>query len=143
MRNEDERVNVDICKAKSLGYTIFWYGVFALLLFRWFVMGQTLVETIDVFSVWLLASITQFLAMAAKGVPVSYPVAMTKREQLYFVFVVPLVSGLAVVGLLFFLRQVVDPRHLLGGFAGGFFGTLVIFLLYKTILFYWEKRYTE
>jgi len=135
----DERVNSDVKIAKSIGYTIFWFGIFAVLLYRWFILNQTLMETLDFFLVWFIASLVQFFALAIKGIPMSYPVPMNKKEQMYFVFIVPLLTGI-LSSIIVFLKIGMDVRGILGGFIVSFFGTLFIFFLYKIILQLWEKR---
>ena len=140
MKN-DERVNAEINIAKSIGYTIFWFGIFAVLLYRWFILNQSLMDTLDFFLVWLLASLAQFITLAVKGIPMTYPVPMSYKEQRYFVFFIPLLTGILSASLVL-LRIGLDFRRMLGGFLVSFFGTLVLFLLYKTILFLWEKRNT-
>ncbi len=142
MKN-DERVNIDVNAAKSIGYTIFWFGIFVLLLYRWFYLNETFMSTLDIFVVWIIASLAQFFILAAKGVPVAYPVSMNKKEQLYFVFLVPLFSGFATAVILLFFKQVRDFGHLSNAFGKGYLCTLFIYILYKTILYFWEKRYTE
>ncbi|QGU00333.1 hypothetical protein SYNTR_1739 [Candidatus Syntrophocurvum alkaliphilum] len=141
MKN-DERINIELNKANSIGYTVFWFGIFAVLLYRWFFLNQTLMETLDIFLVWFIASVFQFLTLATKGIPISYPFSMRKNEHLYFIFF-PIFTGLLSVGLLFFFRNVVEFKVLLGGFAVTFFGTIVILFIYKTIVYFWEKIYTE
>ena len=142
MKN-DERVNIDVNAAKSMGYTIFWFGIFALLLYRWFYLNETLMSTLDIFVVWIIASLAQFFTLAAKGIPVAYPVSMSKKEQLYFIFLVPLFSGLVTAMILLFFKQVRDFNHLSDAFGKGYLFTLLIFIIYKAILYFWEKRYTE
>ena len=142
MKN-DERVNKDVHAAKGIGYTIFWFGIFALLLYRWFYLNETFMSTLDIFVVWIIASLAKFFFLAAKGVPVAYPVPMNKKEQLYFVFLVPLFAGFVTVMILLFFKQVRDFGHLSDAFGKGYLFTLLIFILYKTILYFWEKRYTE
>ena len=137
----DERVNADVKIAKSFGYTIFWFGIFAVLLYRWFVLNQTLKETMDFFLVWFIASLAQFFALANKGIPMTYPVSMNKKEQRYFVFLVPLLTGI-LTAISVFLRIGMDIRRILGGFTVSFFGTLFLFFLYKIIIYLWEKRNT-
>ena len=142
MKN-DERVNIDVNAAKSMGYTIFWFGIFALLLYRWFYLNETLMSTLDIFVVWIIASLAQFFTLAAKGIPVAYPVSMSKKEQRYFIFLVPLFSGLVTAMILLFFKQVRDFNHLSDAFGKGYLFTLLIFIVYKVILYFWEKRYTE
>jgi len=140
MKN-DERVNADVKIAKSIGYTILWFGIFAVLLYRWFVLNQTLMDTLDFFLVWFIASLTQFFALAIKGIPITYPVSMNKKEQRYFVFLVPLLTGI-LSAISVFSRIGMDIRRILGGFTVTFLGTLFLFFLYKIILHVWEKRNT-
>ncbi|MCG8502745.1 MAG: hypothetical protein MJB12_20360 [Firmicutes bacterium] len=142
MKN-DERVNIDVNAAKSMGYTIFWFGIFALLLYRWFYLNETLMSTLDIFVVWIIASLAQFFTLAAKGIPVAYPVSMSKKEQRYFIFLVPLFSGFVTAMILLFFKQVRDFNHLSDAFGKGYLFTLLIFIVYKAILYFWEKRYTE
>lgn len=140
MKN-DERVNAEVKVANSIGYKIFWFGMFAVLLYRWFVLDQTLMDTMDFFLVWFIASLAQFLVLAIKGIPITYPVSMDKKEQRYFVFVVPLLTGI-LTAIIVFSRIGMDLRRILGGFTVSFFGTLFLFFLYKFILYLWEKRNT-
>ena len=138
-----ERVNIDANAAKSIGYTIFWFGIFASLLYRWFYLNETLMSTLNIFVVWIIASLVQFFILAAKGIPITYPVAMTKKEQLYFVFLVPLFSGFVAAMVLLFFKQVRNFNHLSNAFGKGYLFALLIFILYKAILYFWEKRYIE
>lgn len=140
MKN-DERVIADVKIAKSFGYTIFWFGIFAVLMYRWFVLNQTLMDTLDFFLVWFVASLAQFFALAIKGIPITYPVSMNQKKQLYFVFIVPLLTG-TLSAIAVFLRIGIDFRRILGGFTVSFFATLVLFSLYKIIFYFWEKRNT-
>ncbi|WP_017472055.1 hypothetical protein [Amphibacillus jilinensis] len=137
----DERVNSEVKVAKSIGYSIFWFGIFIVLLYRWFVLNQTLMETLDFFLVWFVASLVHFFALASKGIPITYPVSMSKREQLYFLILVPLLTGVLSV-ITVFLRVGMDIKRILGGFTVSFLGMFVLFLLYKFILYSWEKRNT-
>ncbi|KAB3525930.1 hypothetical protein [Alkaliphilus serpentinus] len=138
MKN-DERVSADVKIAKSIGYTIFWFGIFAVLLYRWFILNQTLMDTLDFFLVWFIASLAQFFALAIKGIPMTYPVPMSKKDQRYFVYLVPLLTGI-LSAIIVFLRIGMDIRGILGGFTVSSFGTLFLFFLYKLILQLWEKR---
>ncbi|MBS4539481.1 hypothetical protein GOQ27_13480 [Clostridium sp. D2Q-11] len=140
MKN-DERVNADVKIAKSIGYTIFWFGIFAVLLYRWFVLDQTLMDTLDFFLVWFIASLAQFFALAIKGIPITYPVSMNKKEQRYFVFLVPLLTGI-LSAIIVFSKIGMDIKRILGGFTVTFFGTLFLFFLYKIIIHLWEKSNT-
>ncbi|MCW3489492.1 hypothetical protein [Dethiobacter alkaliphilus] len=140
MKN-DERVNADAQIAKSIGYTIFWFGIFLVLLYRWFVLNQTFMDTLDFFLVWFIASLVQFFTLASKGIPITYPVAMNDKEQRNFVFLVPLLAGI-LTAISVFLRIGMDIRSILGGFTVSFFATLFLFILYKIILYLWEKRNT-
>lgn len=140
MKN-DERVSSDVKIAKSIGYRIFWIGIFAVLLYRWFVLNQTLMDTLDFFLVWFIASLAQFFALAIKGIPITYPVSMSKKEQRYFIFLVPLLTGI-LSAISVFLKIGMDIRRILGGFTVTCFGTLFLFFLYKIIIHLWEKRNT-
>ncbi len=141
MKN-DERVIINVKQAKSIAYTIFWFGILAVLLYRWFVLNQTLVDTFDFFLVWIIASLAQFFALAIKGIPITYPVSMSKKEQLYFAFLSPLLTGIISAIIIIFFKEGVEFKRILRGFAGGFFGMLFLFFLYKTIFYLWEKRNT-
>lgn len=140
MKN-DERVNAEVKIAKSIGYTIFWFGIFAVLLYRWFVLNQTLMDTLDFFLVWFIGSLAHFFALAIKGIPITYPVSMNKKEQRYFVLLVPLLTGI-LSAISVFLKIGMDIRRILGGFTVSFLGTLFLFFIYKIIIHLWEKRNT-
>lgn len=138
MKN-DERVSADVKIAKSIGYTIFWFGIFIVLLYRWFILNQTLMDTLDFFLVWFIASLAQFFTLAIKGIPMTYPVPMNKKEQIYYVFLIPLLTGI-LTAFIVFSKIGMDIRGILGGFTVSFVGTLFLFFLYKIILRLWEKR---
>ncbi|TYQ17943.1 UNVERIFIED_CONTAM: hypothetical protein Cloal_0336 [Acetivibrio alkalicellulosi] len=139
----DERINVDVKTSKSIGYTIFWFGIFTVLLYRWFYLNQTLIDTLDIFIVWIIASLVQFFTLATKGIPITYPFSMNKKEDRYFVFLVPLFSGILSAVILYFFKEGVEYWRILGGFIVGFLGTLLLFVLYKIIIYLWEKINTE
>ncbi len=143
MIGRDERANKDVKAAKSIGYSIFWYGIFVVLLYRWFVLNQSLSETLDVFVIWLMASVIQFMALAIKGVPMTYPVEANKKEQRGFLFIAPLVTGIATAIILIFFRDGVETWRIIGGFAASFVGTLLLISVYKGILTLWEKKYLD
>ncbi|SMP71676.1 hypothetical protein [Anoxynatronum buryatiense] len=138
----DERVMADVKVAKSVSYIIFWFGIFAVLLYRWFVLHQTLMDTLDFFLVWLSASLAQFFILAAKGIPITYPVTLKRKGQQFYVFLVPLLTGV-LTSLLVFIRVGLDLRRMLGGFAGSFLATLFLFVAYWLIVQAWEKKYVE
>jgi len=138
MKN-DERVSSDVKIAKSIGYTIFWFGIFAVLLYRWFILNQTLIDTLDFFLVWFIASLAQFITLAIKGIPITYPVSTNKKEQRYFVFLLPLLTGILSAIVIFF-KIGTEVNRILGGFTVTFFATLFLFFIYKIIIYIWEKR---
>ena len=138
----DERVSSDIKKAHSIGYTIFWFGIFAVLLYRWYYLSQTLWETLDIFAIWLVASITQFFTLALKGIPITYPVKTNRKEELYFLIFAPILTG-TLSALLLVFREGVELSRIIGGFAASAIGTLLLFMVYKVINYIWEKRNTE
>lgn len=135
----DERIMGEVKVVKSIGYTIFWFGIFAVLLYRWFILNQTLMETLDFFLVWFIASVVQFLGLAIKGIPITYPISMNPKEQMYFVFLVPLLAGVF-SAIIVFSKIGLNIKRILGGFTGSFLGALFLFSLYKIIFYLWEKR---
>ena len=60
----DERISAEVRIARGVGYTVFWFGIFAVLLYRWFYLSQSLTDTFDIFLVWILASLVQFFVLA-------------------------------------------------------------------------------
>lgn len=140
MKN-DERVSADVRIGKSIAYSVFWFGILAVLLYRWFILGQSLQETLDFFIVWLIASLVQFFVLAIKGIPITYPVSTSRKEQLYFVVLVPLLTGV-ITAVIVYLRAGMEPRRIFGGFAVSFSVTLFLFFLYKIIFYLWEKKNT-
>lgn len=140
MKN-DERINSEVKSANSIGYTIFWVGTFVVLLYRWSILSETFMDTFDFFIVWFLASLVHFFILAIKGIPLTYPVSMNKNEQFYFLFLVPLFTGI-LVALSVLLRIGMDAKRMFGGFIVTFFITLLLFIVYKFIVTLWEKRNT-
>ncbi|TVP94567.1 MAG: hypothetical protein EA374_06630 [Acholeplasmatales bacterium] len=139
---KDERLNASVKVANSLGYVLFWYGIFAVLLYRWFILDLTLIETIDIFLVWIVASLVQFMALASKGIPITYPIDTTRKEQKYFTFLLPIVAGALSVIILWVFREVTEVRRLLGGFFLTGFATLTLLIIYRIIVHYWEQKNT-
>ena len=137
---KDERISADVNIANSTGYRLFWLGIFGVLIYRWFILDQSLTETLDIFIVWLFVSIVQFLMMALRGVPVTYPVEASSKEQYLFFGLLPLFTGFLTVGVLYFLRDVNEQHVLVGGFLGASLATLFLLALYKGFLYLWERR---
>ena len=140
MKKKDERLESNVQLAKSLGYTVFWYGTFAVLLYRWFFLDQTIIETIDFFLVWIVASMAQFIISAIKGTPLSYPIAMSKKDQQYSMVFISLFAGALSVIILLVFREVSELRRLVGGFLLSSFGTLTLLSVYRIIVYLWEKK---
>ncbi|SFH66691.1 hypothetical protein SAMN05192551_10275 [Tindallia magadiensis] len=142
MRN-DERIENDVKQANSLGYSVFWFGIFGALLVRWFYLGQSLVEVLDVFAIWLIASMAQFFSLATRGIPITYPFASSQKEQKYFILLFPLATGIMTAMILTFFKEDVGYKRVLGGFAGAFMATFILFVIYSAIVHYWEKKMEE
>jgi hypothetical protein len=140
MKN-DERIHSDVKTTKSIGYMFFWIGIFGVLLYRWFVLNESFLDTLDFFLVWFLASLVQFFALAFKGIPITYPVAMDNKEQLYYLFLVPLFTGV-LVAIIVYLRIGMDVRRIFYGCILTFFITFLLFIVYRYIVALWEKRNT-
>lgn len=137
----DERVKNEIHVTKSIGYTMLWYGMFASLLYRWFYLDQSLSETLDLFIVWLLASIVQFLFMALKGVPMTYPIRATRRDQRIMMIATSLFAGTVSMVILILIEA--ELRQIIGGLILSTIATLFLFIIYYTISLLWEKSLEE
>lgn len=138
---QDERVKHEIQLVRSVGYTLFWFGTFAILLYRWFYLEQPLVETLDFFLLWIAVSILIFVLFAYRGVPMHYPVILSKKEQRWVIPTVSLFSGVAAAILLTILKA--ELRRIVIGGGLAFVFTLFIFLVYHLILAVWEKKLQE
>lgn len=134
----DERIMQDVLAAKRVAYTIFWFGLFGILLFRWFVNGQSLAETIDIFIVWIIASFVHFFLIASKGVPMFYPFSATKREQRTMTIAIPILTMILTAGLVF-IRGGNWTQIVVGG-AFAFLITAFLYGAYHVILTWWERR---
>jgi len=135
----DERTSAEVRAAQGIGYTVFWFGIFAVLLYRWLYLNQSLAETLDVFMVWILASLVQFFVLASKGIPITYPVVANRKEEVYFLLLAPLAAGF-LSAILVYIRGGPNTVRVLGGFAGGGLGSLILFIAYRTIVHSWERR---
>lgn len=135
---QDERVKQDIYLVRSIGYTILWFGTFGILLYRWFYLNQTLTETLDFFLLWITVSILAFVLLAYRGVPMHYPVILSKKEQRWVIPVVSLFAGIAST-ILLIIREAESKTILVGGVLSSVF-TLFIFLIYYMVLYLWEKK---
>ncbi len=138
---KDERITQDMHLTRSIGYRVMWFGVFAILLFRWFYLGQTLGETLDLFLLWLFVSIMQFLLMAIKGISMTYPVRTTKKEQRWFMMIISLFTG----GITGVLLWIIDGRvrTILLGMGFSALGTLFIFAMYYMLTEYFDRKVIE
>ena len=134
----DERITNDLLSAKRLAYTVFWFGVFGVLLYRWFVTGQSLRETIDIFIVWIGASMVHFFFLASKGVPLFYPVSVSRHEQRGLILGIPLLT-MALTAVLVFLRGGSWIQSLVGG-GLAFVMTALLYGVYQAVLAWWEHR---
>lgn len=135
---QDERVKQDIYLVRSIGYTILWFGTFGILLYRWFYLNQPLTETLDFFLLWITVSILAFVLLAYRGVPMHYPVILSKKEQRWVIPVVSLFAGIAST-ILLIIREAESKTILVGGVLSSVF-TLFIFLIYYMVLYLWEKK---
>ena len=143
MTKRDERIDSDIRRVEGRAFVLLKWGVFAVLVFRWFVLGQTLAETWDFFAVWVTASLVEYFMYALQGVPMSYPVPLNRREQLVFLATVPLVTGLLPVAVLYLRQALTGWGHALGIFGRTYVAVLALFALYRAINARWERRSLE
>ncbi len=139
----DERIVTDIQRAESIGFKILRWGIFAVLLYRWFFLGETLAGTLDIFIVWLVASLAEFIIMATRGIPISYPVALTKREQLIFIFTVPLAAAFLPIIIMLINQSLEGFTQALWVYLRTYLILVVLFSGYKAIVNRWEKHYLE
>ncbi len=137
---KDERVHSEILKAKSVGYFIFWFGILGAILYRRFVLQVELIEILDFFVIWFVATLVQFLLSASKGTPMVYPLRLAKRNRKYFMFLFPLVTGGISVGLLSILKSDSSTKHMILTFLLTYVGTFIVYALYNIIINMWEKR---
>ncbi len=140
MRN-DERLIQTLQAIKTIGYNVFWFGLFAILLFRWFYLDQSLMETIDVFILWIGSSMITFLLSASRGIPMSYPINITKKERKLMILAVSLSSAILSAVLVTIIDG--EIRRIIVAFALTFLITVSIFLIYYGIHSLWEKKIDE
>ena len=143
MTQRDERIDADVRRVQGRTLSLLKWGVFAVLPVRWFVLTQTLAQTWDFFAVWAVANLFEFFLLALRGVPVSYPVPLTGREQVAFIAIVPIITGLLPV-LILQLRQDLTGRGQALGICGRtYIVVLALFALYHAINAWWERRSLE
>lgn len=140
MRN-DERLTQTLQAIKTIGYHIFWFGLFAILLFRWFYMDQSLMETIDIFILWIGASMITFILSAVRGIPMSYPMSITKKERKLMILTTSLSSAALSAILVAIFNG--ETRRIILAFLFTFIITTSIFLIYDGIHRLWEKKIDE
>jgi hypothetical protein len=137
---KDERIAADVQWAQSAGYKILQWGIFAVLLYQWFYLGLNLGQTLPVFAVWAVASLTEFILLAVRGVPIAYPVSLTRKEQFIYIVSVPVLTGLLPLIVLHVTGSLQGFSHALGIFFRTSFVVLVLFSGYRGIVSFWEKR---
>ncbi len=142
MKN-DERITTDKQRIESVGFKILRWGIFAVLLYRWFFLGETLGNTLDIFIVWLAASLVEFILLATRGIPITYPVILTKKEQLMFIIIAPLVASFLPIVIMLITQSIEGFKHALGIYVRTFLILLVLFSGYKAIVYRWEKHHLE
>ncbi|HKJ85667.1 MAG TPA: hypothetical protein VKA06_06305 [Spirochaetia bacterium] len=140
MTQRDERIDADVRRVEGKAFVLLKWGVFAVLVVRWFVLGQTLAETWDFFAVWVVASLFEYFMYALRGVPMSYPVPLNRRDQLVFLATVPVVTGLLPVLILHLRGALTGWGHALGIFGRTYIAMLALFALYRAINAWWERR---
>jgi len=143
MAKRDERIDSEVRRVEGKAFVLLKWSLFAVLVFRWFVLGQTLAETWDFFAVWVVACLFEYFMYALRGVPMSYPVPLNRREQLIFLATVPLVTGLLPVAILYLRQALTGWVHALGIFARTYVALLALFALYRAITAWWERRSLE
>jgi voltage-gated potassium channel Kch len=137
---KDERVISEINKAKSFAYRIIWFGLFGILLYRWFALDQTLLETLDIFLVWFTASMFEFFIMAVKGLPLTYPVNLNKNERVIFLFGFPIIPGIIAILILLITKNIESFKSGLFVFLRTYLIVFAMYLIYIIILYFWEKK---
>lgn len=139
----DERLKQENRLIESIICHVLKWGLFAVLLFRWTLLGQSLIETLDLFLLWAGAGLAEFFLMALRGIPLTYPVDLSRREQILFLGIAPLASGAIAVGSLFPLGVYRGGFHALGVFGVTGIAVLILFCLYISITRLWEKRHIQ
>ena len=137
---KDERIHADVLKTNSISYRIIWIGLFVVLLYRWFILKEGLAETGDIFIVWILASIINFLMLAIRGIPPHYPASLGKKEELILLFTIPAASGILSVILTAIRGELTRFIQALTIFGLVYVVLFIMFALYGLLVHLWEKR---
>ena len=139
MKN-DERIKNEIKSVKNVTYHLLWTGIFIVLLYRWFVVGESLRDTMDIFLVWLIASLIDFFMMALKGIPLSFPIELSKKEQIIYIVTVPFFASFIPVVILLVRGLLNGIGHALITYIASFGAMILIYTVYKVITYLWEKK---
>ncbi|SIQ41529.1 hypothetical protein SAMN05920897_108120 [Alkalispirochaeta americana] len=139
----DERLNQENRQVESIICHVLKWGLFALLLYRWILLRQNLLETLDLFLLWAGSGLAEFFLMASRGIPLTYPVQTSRREQIFFLGVAPLAAAAIAVASLFPLGAYQGILHSLGIFGVTYLIVVILFSSYVSITRLWEKRHIQ
>lgn len=106
-------------------------------------LGETLGNTLDIFIVLLAASLVELILLATRGIPITYPVILTKKEQLIFIIIAPFLGAVVPLKIMLITQSIEGFMRALGIYAGTFLILLVLVVGYKAIVLQWEKHHLE
>ena len=137
---KDERLQTETKKIESMSYQILKWGLLGIIIFRFIVLKQSVQTILDIFILWLVVVTIEFFYMSIKGVPINFPVQMSKKEKHVFIIVLPIISGAVSVLILALTQQLKSFGH--GLFTFGLTAGILLILLigYQFLYIFWEKK---
>ena len=142
MKN-DERLQKESKRIESFAYQLLKWGLFAIIVVRLVALKQEVTTLIDVFLLWLVVVTLEFILMSSKGIPLTYPIDLKKKEKLTFFIIITVFSGIIAVLILLFTNQLKSFTHGLVTFGLTSGILAVMFITYHIIYQTWNKKFTH
>ena len=131
---KDERVTRIKNEVESMGYWLMWLGIFIVLLYRWNFAGESFLETLDIFIVWIVPSLVVGAMQAFKGLPVAPESYNSSKLK------VPVISGIIAVALYLIRGGGFILYNLLAVFLIPFLFLLALYFVWDKIYKYWYNK---
>ncbi len=136
----DERISRTENEVCAIGYWLLWLGIFVVLIYRWYILGLSLLETIDIFIVWLGVSLFVGSMRAARGVPL---VQDTESFLKSYLINHPVAAGILAVIITFVTGRLDTLRTAITVFAVPMLVLMVIYIIWGKLYSLWFTKHLE
>jgi hypothetical protein len=137
----DERLIKESKKIESFVYQLLKWGLFIIIVVRVIALRQSVTTFLDVFILWLVIVALEFILMSLKGIPISFPMFLDRKEYKIFFVLLPILAGVIATLVLLTMGEL---NSLVQGLItfGLTSGTLFVLLVFYHVLYkLWEKKH--